>query len=85
MNVQDLKNIYTEEEVDETIALYKEGLKAIVEEGQSFEMKGRTLTMVDVEQMRKTLSWYASIKASYSADASAKSGPQLNVARPGRV
>ncbi|MCK5606419.1 hypothetical protein KAR91_31245 [Candidatus Pacearchaeota archaeon] len=84
MNFQALKEIYTEAEVDEAIALYKEGLKAIVEEGQSFDMKGRTLTMVDVEEMRKTLAWYANIKISYSSESSVKSGPQINVARPGR-
>ena len=84
MNFQELKLIYTEEEVDEAIALYKEGLKTIVEEGQSFDMKGRELTMVDVAEMRKTLSWYGSIKVAYSAESSAKSGPQMNVGRPGR-
>lgn len=82
-NVQYLKTIYTESEVDEAVADWKAALTD-VSEGQSYNMKGRQLTMVDTPEIRKTLEWWGELKASYSDENIEKTSPQSNVGRPDR-
>ena len=83
MDIQALKNIYTEAELDTVIATWKAALAAVAS-GQEFVVHGDTYKEVDAPQIRKTIEWYAQIKTAYSTEVSAKTAPQINIARPGR-
>lgn len=49
--------IWTKDELDEQIALYKKALKS-VSVGQSYTIKGRSLTRQDISEIRETLSYF---------------------------
>ncbi len=83
-DIQSLKLIYTESEIDAEIVIWKEALSKVAS-GQSYALRGRSLTRVDSDEICSKIQWFADIKAAYSDEATANSAPHANVGRPGRI
>jgi len=76
-----MSTVFTDlEEVDAQIAVYKEALK-FVASGREYQMSdGRTLTMPDLSEIRRTLNWLRRERAALAGTA----GPKILRGRPKR-